>query len=431
MKRFLFALSMMAFAFGYQAHAQVSITSIATPYTQNFDALSNDTSSTPHAMTLTGWQIYEKGAGAAADQMYKGNYGTKNTGDTYSYGDTVSTERALGSIASVNNQPSYGVIFQNNTGATITDLNITFREEQWRVGDTISNVDSTIFEYSTTATGINDTTAAWNPVSSLMMNSLVTATAGALNGNLSANSANKTGTISVLILNGNKIALRWRDVNMGGSDDGLAIDDLSITFASSGNPKPSIVSLTPPDNATTVSAATTTSISMTFDQNVTVGTGNIYLKNLTDATQQTIACASTTVSGAAVTIPGVALLDGKQYAVQFDSTCYTSSSAANSYGIYDNTSWNFETKPNSVFDYTKNNLSLAMVGNNLEFTVANSNNFSMRLFDINGKLVNQQDIHAVSGENQIDLSQQHIVKGIYLIQLSNKDYQGVLKFVKQ
>ncbi len=106
---------------------------------------------------------------------------------------------------------------------------------------------------------------------------------------------------------------------------------------------------------------TVNSLTLSFDQTVVVGTGNITVSNLTDATQQTIACGTTTIAGAVVSIPGVTLVAGKQYAIQFDSTCYQSASSANSYGIYDNTSWNFSTMPNSIFNYTQNNLALHLV----------------------------------------------------------------------
>ncbi len=434
MKKLLLSFSILAIAFGYKTTAQVSITSVATPYTQNFDALSNDTTNVAHAMALTGWALFEKGTSAAVDQMYKVNNGSKNAGDVYSYGDSTVTDRALGSLASGTNLPAYGVAFQNNTGSNITDLTISYKGEQWRSGDTsASSLDSVIFEYSTTATAINDTAATWNPIASLMLNTinLVTTTAGILDGNNAPNTTTKSGTISVLLTNGSKILLRWRDINKSGSDDGLAIDDLSVSFSGSGNPKPVIVAKNPADDATSVSPSIT-NLSMTFDQIVTVGTGNVTIKNLTDVTQQIIACATTTIAGTIVTIPGVTLMAGKQYAVNFDSTCYVSSTSANSYGIYDNTSWNFETMPNGLIDYNSNNLELQLSNNNeLLFSVNNSEWVSVTLFDMNCKTVKHLSVRAQQGENKISLQSESLVNGIYFIKVENKNYRGVLKFVKQ
>lgn len=423
-------LSMLALGSFCAAQAQVSITSMATPYTQNFDGLSNDTVFTnTHAMTLTGWAIFEKGTGTAADQLYKVSRGTNNNGETYSYGDTLATDRALGSLASASNLPSYGIGFQNNTGASITNFNVSYHGEQWRSGDTTAaSLDSLVFEYSTTATGINDTTATWNPVYSLMLNTinLTTVTVGALDGNAAGNTNTVTGSFSVLVANGSKIYFRWRDINKVASDDGLAIDDLSVSFSSSGNPKPVIVSLTPADNATMVSPATS-AVSMTFDQPVTLGTGNITLYNLSDATSQIIACGSTSIAGAVVTVSGVNLLAGKQYAVQFDSTCYQSAASANSYGIYDNTTWNFATMPNGVVNMNQPNLDINGLPNGqVVFHLPHAETMTFTVQDINGRTIETRKVNAQSGVNTLDMSWNH-AQGIYFLQLKGEQHYGVLK----
>jgi hypothetical protein len=425
---------MMALASSLTSTAQVSITSLGTPYTQNFDGLSNDTvSATNHPMTLSGWAIFERGTSAAVNNQYKVNIGASNAGDVYSYGSVSASDRALGSIASGTNSPAFGVVFQNNTGGNITDLNVSYRGEQWRSGDSIpGNLDSVIFEYSTTATGIDDTVASWTSLSALMLNTLnlTTTVVGAIDGNATGNFNTITGTISVLIPNGGKISLRWRDINKAGGDDGLAVDDLSISFQDSGNPRPSLVSTNPVDNSTLVSPSLT-SLTMTFDQNVTMGTGNIKLINLTDATSQTIACSTTTIAGAVVTIPGIALLAGKSYAVNFDSTCYTSSTSANSYGIYDSTSWDFATQASAVNDYSTQTISLQILGSDkLSFSVDHSDEYTLSMMDMNGRIINRQRIAVQSGTNNIDLSGMQLHTGLYIIRLSNEQYSGVVKFEK-
>lgn len=424
----------LSFLFGGMimlSNAQVVISSVASPYTQNFDALSNDTTfTTTHSMAITGWAIFERGTGTAVDQMYKVDRGTHNNGETYSYGDSAATDRALGSLASASNLPSFGVGFLNSTGASITTFNVSYKGEQWRSGDTsASSLDSLIFEYSTTATGVNDTLAIWNPVYSLMLNTinLTTTTVGALDGNTNSNTV--SGSFTALVANGSKIFFRWRDINKIQSDDGLAIDDLSVTLATGGTPKPILVSTNPADNATLVSPSLT-SLTMTFDQNVTAGTGNIKINNLTDVSTQTIACTAATISGAVVTIPGVTLLAGKQYSVQFDSTAFTAGSV-NSYGIYDNTSWNFETMPNAIFDYTQNNLDFNYVSDGqFLLNMDQDTDLQATIYAANGQILSTEKIHCQQGVNHVVPKNIPTAQGIYLIRLQGDGRMGVLTFVK-
>ncbi|MBL7765226.1 MAG: choice-of-anchor J domain-containing protein [Chitinophagaceae bacterium] len=133
------------------------------------------------------------------------------------------------------------------------------------------------------------------------------------------------------------------DTTMGSGNRPLvALDDFNLTWTgtAAGNPKPLIASLAPADNATGVTITTVPVV--TFDKNITAGTGNIYIKNLTDATTQTIAVASVSISGMSATLTGTTLVNAKNYAIQFDSTAFMAG-VNNSYGIYDTTSWNFMT----------------------------------------------------------------------------------------
>jgi len=60
-------------------------------YSQNFDALIN--AGTSSALP-SGWEFTETGANA--NTTYTAGTGSSNAGDTYSFGETGSTERALG-----------------------------------------------------------------------------------------------------------------------------------------------------------------------------------------------------------------------------------------------------------------------------------------------------------------------------------------------
>lgn len=202
------------------ASAQTALTT--TSYTQNFDTLANSgTSSTLPA----GWIINE--TGTAANGTYAAGDGSSNTGNTYSFGTGTSTDRALGSLGSGSLESTYGVLFTNGLNTTITALNIAYVGEQWRLGN--STDDGLTFEYSTNATSL--TTGTWTRVSALdFLPAITSGTQGALNGNLAANQRNLSALISGLsIASGANFGFRWTDLNSGGNDHGLAVDNFSLT----------------------------------------------------------------------------------------------------------------------------------------------------------------------------------------------------------
>jgi hypothetical protein len=108
---------------------------------------------------------------------------------------------------------------------------------------------------------------------------------------------------------------------------------------------PTLASSSPADNATGVSP--TASITLTFDEAVTKGTGNIYIVRTSDNTvMETIAVTSSQVtgSGASWTIdPSVTLAATTAYSVRIDARTFVDSDSAVFFGIYDNTTLNFTT----------------------------------------------------------------------------------------
>ncbi len=194
----------------------------SVPYTQDFNSLVNTgTSSTLPAE----WLIAESGTGA--NTTYTAGTGSGNAGDTYSFGAASSTDRALGGLQSGSLIPSFGTSFTNNTGSTITALDIAYTGERWRVG-TAGRTDRLDFQYSTDATSL--TTGIWTNVDALDFTSTVGTTVGLTDGNAAANRTNINSSISSLSLaNGSTFWIRWNDFNASGADDGLAIDDFSLT----------------------------------------------------------------------------------------------------------------------------------------------------------------------------------------------------------
>jgi hypothetical protein len=205
--------------------------SLGSAYTQDFDTLGNSTGSTNNSGLPTGWVIAESGGSTGTSTLvnnqYSANAGGSNAGDIYSYGTAGSTDRALGGLQSGTLVPIFGVAFANNTGATITTLDIAFTGEQWRLG-TASRTDQLTFQYSTDATSLTDGTYLnFNTLDFVTPNTL---SAGAKDGNATGNFTLLDATISGLeITHDSTFWFRWVDLNVSGADDGLAIDDFSLT----------------------------------------------------------------------------------------------------------------------------------------------------------------------------------------------------------
>ncbi|MBK9051066.1 MAG: Ig-like domain-containing protein [Chloroflexi bacterium] len=207
-------------------------------------------------------------AGTNANATYTAGTGSSATGDTYSFGATGNSERAFGGLQSGSLTPTIGSSFTNNTGQTITSLDIAYMGEQWRLGAT-GRQDRLDFQYSLNATSL--TTGAWTNVDSLDFNApITTGTAGALDGNLPANRVNVSASITGLsILDGSTFWIRWTDFNATGADDGLAVDDFSLTAnGTSADAAPSVTSTTPADSDTNV--AVNADITINFSEDVTL-----------------------------------------------------------------------------------------------------------------------------------------------------------------
>jgi predicted extracellular nuclease len=220
-------VAVLALAAG-PALAQVGIPSLGTPVTENFDTLASSGTS---SVMPPGWAFSESGTNA--NTLYTAGTGSSNTGDTYSFGASGSTERALGGLQSGSLIPMYGAAFTNNTGGTITSLDIAYTGEQWRLG-ALARTDRIDFQYSLDATSL--TTGTWTDVNALDFTAPTTGlTTGALDGNAAANrTAIASSIIGLSILPGATFWIRWTDFNASGADDGLSVDDFSLTAQGSG-----------------------------------------------------------------------------------------------------------------------------------------------------------------------------------------------------
>jgi len=200
---------------------QISLTS--NSYSQDFNTLANSgTSST----IPSGWYFFETGTNA--NTTYTAGTGSDNAGDTYSFGLTLANDRALGGLRSSNLVPTFGAGFTNNTGGTITSITISYTGEMWRLGYA-GRYDRLDFQYSTNATSLTDGT--WTDVDALDFTSPdVNGSVGARDGNNNTYRTSISNTITGLsISNGSTFWIRWIDFDATNADDGLAVDDFSMT----------------------------------------------------------------------------------------------------------------------------------------------------------------------------------------------------------
>lgn len=252
--------------------APSSYISLVNNYTQDFNSLANTGTSD---VLPQGWLFNETGSNA--NTIYTAGTGSSTGGDTYSFGASASTDRALGTLQSGALISTIGAQIQNNSGTTITKLKITYTGEEWRLGSR-GRYDSLLFQYSLDATNL--TNGTWIRVNKLDLSTPDTSgTAGARDGN----SINKTITYTLRNLNipaGAVFLIRWTDFNASGSDDGLAIDDFTIAANPVDVTPPQVTSLTPANSGTDVPFNFTATIQ--FNEDIQAGTGNIYLKKTSD-----------------------------------------------------------------------------------------------------------------------------------------------------
>lgn len=236
-----------------------SIATSGVAVTENFNTLaSSGTSST----TPTGWGFVE----SSGNTVYTAGTGSGNAGDTYSFGAASAADRALGTLRSGTNIPTIGAAFTNNTGNTITSLAISYTGEQWRLGTAArGGPDRLDFQLGVTATSL--TSVGYVDVDPLDFTGPVAAgTVGALDGNAAANrvgiGANITG---LTIPSGATFFIRWLDVDVANADDGLAVDDFSLT-ATTSDTAPSVIATVPTASASNV--AVNAAVSITFSESV-------------------------------------------------------------------------------------------------------------------------------------------------------------------
>jgi hypothetical protein len=233
MKNILFVLLLFPFTF----YSQVSMNVTGT-YSQNFNTLlsTGSVNSWLENSTISNWYSQR----TSTSTNYAASNGSNTTGGLYSYGSSGIQERALGSIGSgsptFGGSFAHGVLLKNNGSSVLSNLNLSYTLEEWRNGG--SNAAQTITVWykvsSNRDTLLNPgSNSGWTEVISLAGSSPVSsATSATLDGNNVANKLTINGIVPVNIPASSFIMIRWSDIDHVGSDDGLAIDDVSISWGS-------------------------------------------------------------------------------------------------------------------------------------------------------------------------------------------------------
>ena len=191
-------------------------------FTENFNTLSMN--GTNNSSVPPEFKFVE----SPGNLTYSADDGSSSTADTYSYGTSGSSDRALGELTSAGVQSTIGACFVNNTNHPFTSFTIGYTGEEWRLAAT-GTVDSLDFQYSTDATSVSMGT--FIDVDALDFFTPDNASPGPKNGNTAHTVfAPLAITPASPIQPEQTFYIRWRPVLVAGANtnDGLAIDDFTI-----------------------------------------------------------------------------------------------------------------------------------------------------------------------------------------------------------
>ena len=235
------------------ASAQISYT--GSPYVQNFDSLASSGSAAPFVdnTTIPGWYVENHDTGyatgdvtgallfAGSRQAQSDNYtpgtGSSNTGALYSFGVAGVNgveDRALGAIGSGTPDDFFiGMAVKNDTGLPLSSFTVTYDGEQWRLAGNATQRAETVYAFYRIGGTAFDGTGTWTPLTALDFTSpnvSASASGSALDGNASGNRVEgRTATVSAPVQPGDIVWILWMDIDHGGSDHGMALDNVQFT----------------------------------------------------------------------------------------------------------------------------------------------------------------------------------------------------------
>jgi MYXO-CTERM domain-containing protein len=225
-----FIVALAAGGAGGSVWGQLALNSSGT-YSQNFDALPSSGASNvwSNNNTLAGWSAQRV---VGAQNTIAASTGSSSNGSLYSFGSSGDADRALGSVgASSTGNLAWGVSFQNASAQTLTFGSLQYVGELWRRATPVE-AETLSFSYLVSNSAISDLfSGTWTPVSALdFTNPNAPTPTGAVDGNLAANRVSLSSPLTLSLMSGQFVFFRWLDLDHGGNDNGLAIDDFSVSY---------------------------------------------------------------------------------------------------------------------------------------------------------------------------------------------------------
>lgn len=221
------------------------------------------------ASAMTGWSVANYLASTAtstsAFRFLADNGGPSNTGSVRSFGPTANglvqngtvvatgatfdptttdtnafpfQDRALGALGSGTGNNLIALTLRNNSNSVISSINIGSLVEEWRHGTTATDTfrgsylisdtvpDASVLQTDSGSTGTFTRAAQMDVFSPVP--SYATQTS-ALNGNVTPFRYAANASLPVTLLPGQYIVLRYNDLDSPGTDDGLGLDDFTVT----------------------------------------------------------------------------------------------------------------------------------------------------------------------------------------------------------
>jgi endonuclease/exonuclease/phosphatase family metal-dependent hydrolase len=316
-------------------------------------------------LSIPGWYGSK---GNADSTNYLAGTGSSTAGGVYSFGVSGvnnGSDRALGSIAASSTTYAYGVRFVNDTGLAQTNITVSYTGEQWRSGST-NTAQVLTFSYQVSNSPITNTYSAsgWTSFSELsFISQNLTASSAALDGNATTNRVvfSNVGLTGVVVQPGQELFLRWQDVDDPGFDNGLAIDDLSVSFNTSLTSSPPVIATQPQAQSVTEGGVASFTV-------VAGGTAPLSYQwqffgtNLVDATNDTLVLSSVTMNQAG---PYSVTVTNAFGATNSQAATLTVVAAPPSVAGFSLLTYN--THGNSVSDWTTNSAQVQAIGRQVQY----------------------------------------------------------------
>ena len=241
-KMMLFVVSGMLLCLGLATVAGAAA-SFTGSYSENFDSMGPDGNAAPpnwfHGTYSSTQNRVDPGSTINNVNLTPDNGSNGVKGASYNYGDSGSSERAIGSVCTTNSGDRGTVVaLTNDTGMELTELTLTYAGEQWRNNEgKADDKPEKIRVYISLNPG-----SGFVYLSGFDFNAPVNEERGSeendgyrLDGNADANRRVISGTIDLASLGmtiaaGADFYINWHDWNDRSTrDHALAVDDVTIT----------------------------------------------------------------------------------------------------------------------------------------------------------------------------------------------------------